>query len=111
MSQDHDAPATEVVDAPDELRYELRVDGTLAGTARYERHGDRRTFTHTHIDPAYEGQGFGGKLAAGVFADVRARQLKVIPVCPFIVNYLERHPDLLDLVEEPYRSELAAAGG
>jgi predicted GNAT family acetyltransferase len=32
----------------------------------------------------------------------------VIPRCPFMVSYLQRHPDLIDVVEEPYRSELTA---
>ena len=106
MSPDEQSPSIEVVENPGELQYEIRVGGELAGKAVYERHGDRRTFTHTEIDPAFEGKGLGGKLAAGALADVRARHLTVVPQCPFILSYLQRHPDLLDLVEEPYRTEL-----
>ena len=108
MSPEEQPPSIEVVERPTELHYEIQVDGELAGKAFYEREGNSRTLTHTEIDSAHEGKGLGGKLAAGVFADVRARHLTVIPRCPFMVSYLQRHPDLIDVVEEPYRSELTA---
>jgi uncharacterized protein len=99
---------TEVVNNPDESRYEIRADGALAGFAEYQtdRH-DRVVFVHTEIDPAHEGEGLGGKLARGALDDVRAQGRPVVPLCPFIAGYIGKHPEYLDLVAPEYRERVA----
>ena len=82
-----------------ESRYEAHVDGELAGFAEFERDGDRIVFTHTEVDDAFEGKGVGSALARGALDDVRARgDLRVVPRCPFIRAWIEKHPDYDDLV-------------
>ena len=54
---------------------------------------------HTEVAEAVEGQGLGSRLVRGALDDIRARGLKVAPVCPFVLSYLERHPEYADLVE------------
>ena len=53
---------------------------------------------HTEVATEFEGHGVGSRLAAAALDDIRARGLKVDPVCPFIARYLDRHPELSDLV-------------
>ena len=65
----------------------------LPGTRRTPRKGKRVIFTHTEIDPAYEGQGLGSKLAGGALDFARAAGHPVVPLCPFIASYIERHPE------------------
>ena len=72
-------------------RYELRVNGDLAGQAQYRREGDTVRLTHTEVDSRYEGQGFGSRLAAFVLDDLKARGNKVIPSCRFMAGYIARH--------------------
>lgn len=72
-------------------RYELRLDGELAGQAQYRREGDSIRLTHTEVDSRYEGQGLGSKLAAFVLEDLKARGMKVIPSCRFMAGYIARH--------------------
>jgi len=86
-------PAIEVRDNPDEDRYELLVDGVLAGVAEYRDREDRRIFVHTVVEKAYGGRGLGNRLAKGALDDALARDLHVVPRCPFIRAWLERHPD------------------
>jgi hypothetical protein len=90
----------EVSDQPFDGRYEARIDKTYAGGAWYELNGDVITFTHTEVEPAFEGQGVGGSLARYALDDVRARGLRVIARCPFIRSWIRRHPDYADLVAE-----------
>ncbi|MEJ7796269.1 MAG: GNAT family N-acetyltransferase [Nocardioides sp.] len=98
--------STEVSDQPEQSRYEIRVDGELAGFAEYELHGDHTTFTHTEVDDAYEGQGLGSKLARAVLDGARDAGLAVHPECAFIARYVKRHPhDYLDLVPEDARAK------
>jgi hypothetical protein len=44
-----------------------------------------------------EGEGVGTRLVAGALEDVRARGLKVEPLCSFVRHYMETHPDTNDL--------------
>lgn len=79
-------------------RYELHVDGRLASHADYRRHNDRVEFTHTQTTKAFEGQGIGSRVAAFALDDVRRCGLKADPRCPFIRNYIDKHPEYADLV-------------
>ncbi|MEO3827232.1 GNAT family N-acetyltransferase [Actinomadura sp. B10D3] len=90
--------STEITDNAGKSRYEIRLDGELAGFAVYERGEGAVIFTHTEVDPAFEGKGVGGSLARGALDDVRAKGLSVVPLCPFIKKWIERHPDYEDLV-------------
>ena len=90
----------DVRDNPDQHRYEIVVDGEVAGIAVYHQRGGRAIFVHTEIDPAYEGQGLGGQLARGALDDVRNRGLAVVPLCPFIAGWIDKHEDYRDLVDQ-----------
>jgi predicted GNAT family acetyltransferase len=83
----------DVVDNDELRRFEITVDGKVAGFAAYRTEPGAVVFTHTEIDPAFEGQGLGSKLAAAALKDVRDRGLEIVPLCPFIAAYLKRHPE------------------
>ncbi len=91
----------EVSDAPERNRYEAVRDGRVLGFAEYQRTHELVVFTHTEIDPAYEGQGVGSALVRSALDDVRELGLKALPVCPFVQAWIQRHPDYADL---DYRS-------
>ena len=91
-------PDVRVIDQPVEQRYEAYVDGVLAGFAEYVPRPGRLVFTHTEVDPDFEGRGVGGALAAAALDDVRRRGLRATPRCPFIAGYIRRHPAYADLV-------------
>ncbi len=95
--------AIDVTDNPAEHRYEIRVDGELAGFSSYREQPQGLALTHTEIDDAYEGQGIGSKLVAATLDDLRARGLEVLPLCPFVRSYIERHREYVDLVPEGER--------
>ena len=90
--------SVEVVDNPDKQRYEAWVGDELAGFVTYRTRPGVTTLIHTEVDEAFEGHGVGGQLASSALADIGGRGLKVEPLCPFIVRYLQRHPELSDLV-------------
>ncbi|MGH3715569.1 MAG: GNAT family N-acetyltransferase [Micromonosporaceae bacterium] len=96
---------TSVRNNPERHRYEVSVDGTVAGFAAYRTRPGIVIFTHTEIEPAYEGQGLGTKLARAALDDVRANGLELLPLCPFIAGYIERHPEYADLVVTPEEAQ------
>ena len=81
-----------------EQEFELDVDGHRA-IAAYQREGDRIVFTHTLVPKAVEGRGVGSKLIRAALDAVRDEGLKVVPQCPFVAAYIERHPEYRDLVK------------
>lgn len=93
----------EVKDNADESRYEIHVDGELAGFTQYRQRPAGLAFIHTEIDDRFEGRGLGSKLVSHALDDARKRGLAVLPLCPFVRSYIERHPEYLDLVREEKR--------
>jgi predicted GNAT family acetyltransferase len=80
-----------------EHQFEARVDGQLAVLV-YNRNGDRIVFTHTLVPEVLEGRGIASVLARTALEDARARRLRVVPLCPFVRGYIERHPEYRTLV-------------
>src|SRR5579875_3357204 len=100
-----------VIHKPELNRYEAWMDGELVGFAEYHLDGRRLTLTHTEVNSRHEGQGIGSRLADEALTDVGARGLELIPRCPFIADYVRRHPDrFLELVPEPLRDKVMAEG-
>lgn len=91
-------PAPSVADAPERSRFEISVDGRLAGFAEYELGDGVITFTHTEIDDEYAGQGLGSTLVRTALDDARVRGLSVRPQCPYVAAYIKRHSEYADLV-------------
>ena len=88
-----------VRDNPERHRYEaVDASGSVAGFVTYRRDGDKVVFRHTEVDDAYEGQGIGSTLAKAVLDAARSDGLQVVPQCPFISSYIERHPEYAELV-------------
>jgi predicted GNAT family acetyltransferase len=112
-----DNPNTSVIRNEDAERYELVVDGVemgeavadhaVAGFVAFHESETHIAFTHTEIDDAYQGQGLGLRLARAAVADAVARDLTIIPLCPYIARYLERHEIQGARIEWPNRAPRA----
>jgi predicted GNAT family acetyltransferase len=89
---------SDVIDNPTEHRYELTVDGHLAG-AYYKLSDGVITFVHTEVPKELGGRGIGSQLVKGALDDVRARTLKVVAQCPFVAGYIGKHADYADLLK------------
>jgi predicted GNAT family acetyltransferase len=89
-----------VRDNPDENRYELLVDDKVVGEIQYHHRvaSNRIALIHTEVSPSLKGQGLASRLVADALDDIRSRELRVVPICPFVQAYLQRHPEYGDLV-------------
>jgi predicted GNAT family acetyltransferase len=96
-----DADEIVVRDNPEQNRYEAFVGGALAGSAEYHAQPGLITVLHTETDPAFGGRGVGSALVRELLEDIRRRDAKVHPVCPFARAFLERHREYADLVWRP----------
>ena len=91
-------PELTVRDVPDEHKYEIREDDRVLGIAVYRRRGDVTTFLHTEVDPDAGRPGVGGTLVRAALDDVRSHGGSVVPICPFVRGWIDRHPEYADLV-------------
>jgi uncharacterized protein len=89
---------SDVVNNPSEHRYQLAVDGHIAATY-YKLADSVITFVHTVVPPELGGNGIGSKLIRGALDQVRADGLKVIPECPFVKAFIEKHAAYQDLLK------------
>jgi uncharacterized protein len=87
-----------VTDNAARKRFEIAFDGEPAGFAAYQLRDGVVVFTHTRIDPAFEGRGVGGTLARAALDQVRERGDGVVAQCPFIAGWIEKHTDYQDLL-------------
>lgn len=79
-------------------RFELLVDGQVAGIAAYQDTANERAFVHTEIYPQFEGQGFGRKLVQAALDTTRDEGLGIMPLCPMVHHFVESRPEYLALV-------------
>jgi uncharacterized protein len=93
----------QVVDEPDHHRYELRVEGDLAGFLEYRRVADLTVLTHAEVDDAFGGRGLGSVLVRDALHLERDQGRQIEPRCPFVISYLRRHRADLDLVPDEHR--------
>jgi hypothetical protein len=95
-----------VRDVPERDRYEATVgeDPALAALLEYREGDGWLMLLHTEVLDGYEGQGIGSRLVRSVFEDARARDLRIVPKCPFVVRWLERHPEQHDVLRRPLDS-------
>ncbi|HTB01892.1 MAG TPA: GNAT family N-acetyltransferase [Bradyrhizobium sp.] len=78
-------------------RYELDAEGGLA-FANYRRTPSAVIITHTETPRSLRGHGIASELVEGALRLIRAEGLKVIAGCGFVVDYLQKHPELDDMV-------------
>jgi predicted GNAT family acetyltransferase len=88
----------QVQDNPDRSRFELVVDGELAGQATYRIRDGVVIVTHSEVDPGFRGRGLAGELARQTLDTLRERGDRVVPACPFFAKYVGEHPEYDDIV-------------
>jgi predicted GNAT family acetyltransferase len=87
----------QVVDNEARRRYELQLEGGVA-FIDYTNAGDVRTLTHAEVPVALRGGGIAARLTAGALELARGRGLKVVPRCPYVADFINRHPQYQDLL-------------
>jgi predicted GNAT family acetyltransferase len=100
-----DASEPEVRHDTERQRYEIWVDDVRAGLTTYEEQDDAIAFLHTEIKDEFGGRGLASTLIGTALDDVRGSGRSVLPYCPFVRAYIQKHPEYADLVPLARRAQ------
>jgi predicted GNAT family acetyltransferase len=89
----------DVTNQLEKQQFEIHSEGKLA-FLQYQLYGHQLILVHTVVPPELEGKGIGSALAKTGLEYARQNQLKVVPICPFVRSYLQRHHEYQDLVQQ-----------
>ncbi|MBC7630049.1 GNAT family N-acetyltransferase [Aeromicrobium sp.] len=95
---------TTVHDNAADSRFEITVDGELAGFVDYRKDGNEYALPHTRVYPQFEGRGIGRTLINGALEEISSRGGTVLPYCPFIPPVIRDNPEFVALVPEDERA-------
>ncbi len=90
----------EVVDNVPESRFEVHVDGQMVGLLDYRLRSTKIVFTHTEVQPEHEGKGLAAAMVKRALQESRDAGLRVVPLCPYVKTYIDRHPEYADLLDD-----------
>lgn len=82
---------------PAARRFSVDVDGHRA-VLEYQLGDGTLAITHTGVPAAIGGRGIASRLVEAAFAHARAAGLKVRPACSYAAAWVERHPEVSDLL-------------
>lgn len=89
-----------VINNQQRQQFQVSAQGET-GFLEYRLHEGAIVLMHTEVPEKLGGRGIGTVLAAAAFDYAKNHQLKVKVYCPFVKKYLDRHPELNDLVLPP----------
>ena len=83
---------------PASARFSARLDGHEAELI-YRRQDGRLVIDHTGVPEAIGGRGVTGSLVRAALDYARTEGLRVVPLCSYSAEYIQRHPEYADLVD------------
>jgi predicted GNAT family acetyltransferase len=81
-------------------RFELEVDSKVAFIEFDKIEPNTLDLVHTEVPEELGGKGVGSELVKGALNYCKENNLLVIPSCPFIKSYMEKHTEWNDLIAQ-----------
>lgn len=85
---------------PDRSRFETEVDGREC-VLDYALEDGVVSMNRVYVPPPLEGRGIAGAITRHALDYSHEQGWKVIPNCPYVAAWIERHPDYQDLIADP----------
>ena len=82
---------------PDARRFSADVGGKTAYITYRELDPQLLDLDHTYVPQERRGGGIASQLTVRALEYARERGFRVVPSCPFVAAYIERHPEYREL--------------
>ena len=86
-------------------QYEFHVDYYIPKIEYIKSINGEIYLTHTEVPLALEGRGIGSQLVRKVLHDIENKGLRLVPLCPFIASYIQKHPEWKRIVMKDFTSK------
>lgn len=83
----------ELIDNSPENRYEFRIGEEIAKIEYIKTKNNEIYLTHTEVPVSLEGRGIGSQLIEKTLQNIELQELRLVPLCPFVAGYIQKHPD------------------
>lgn len=84
-------------------KFTVSVEGQTVGHTVYTDEGSSRVFPHTEVDDAFGGRGLATVLIGEALAQTKAEGMRIVPMCPTVAAYIEKHSEYADITDRPGR--------
>lgn len=91
----------EVIDNIEKKRFETEVDGYIA-LVEYILREEDIYLTHTEVPKEIGGRGIAHDLVDTIFDMMAERDMKIVPLCPYVAVYLKRHPERVSQLKDGF---------
>lgn len=86
-----------LIDNVEAKEFQFRIGESIA-RIEYIKAKEKIYLTHTEVPKDYEGKGVGSELIKQALENIKAHDLTLVPLCPFVAMYIKRHPEWKTLV-------------
>ena len=101
--------STQVVKDSDNDRYEIFLDSSRIGLMDYVVKDDEIHLVHTEVNLEHQGKNLAAILVRESLQEIRDGGDKtVVPVCSYVVRYMEKHPETHDLLKGSIEEAVAS---
>ncbi|MDD4921715.1 MAG: GNAT family N-acetyltransferase [Bacteroidales bacterium] len=81
-------------------RFETTLENGQVAYLDYNEINDALNYAHTYVPKTFEGRGIAASIVKFALEYARNSHLHIIPSCPYVATYIERHPEYRDLVKQ-----------
>lgn len=82
-----------LIDNEEKKQYEFHVGEYIPKIEYIKTATGEIYLTHTEVPVALEGQGIGSQLIKKALVDIEEKGLRLVPLCPFVAGYIQKHPE------------------
>ena len=83
----------ELIDNEERHQYEFPYRAIRSQNRVYKNKDGVIYLTHTEVPMELGGKGIGSQLVEKVLLDIEKKDLRLVPLCPFVAGYIQKHPD------------------
>ncbi len=80
--------------------FRIRLSPRNSAELAYRIEGNRIFLDSTYTPEKFRGKGVGAKLVDAAISYAKEKGLKVVPVCPFALEYFKKHPEHNEILSQ-----------
>ena len=83
----------------DKKRFYIEVEGKQVELTYQVESDGHLNYNSTFTPPELRGQGLAGQVTKAALQFAQVNKKKVEPSCPYVADYIKRHPEFQDLLK------------